>query len=104
MEVYFKDLISKDASLEKLVDDLALVVQGADDYARAVGASVPSATREEVVGRLDALKRNCVRLKNQAVLGARATDKLVRANPYSSLAVFFVAGLVVGGALLRRRL
>jgi len=31
MELYYKDLISEDASLEKLVDDLMLVVQGAND-------------------------------------------------------------------------
>ena len=33
MEVYFKELISKDASLNKLVDDLQRVVQGVDQLA-----------------------------------------------------------------------
>ena len=37
MEVYFKQLISKDASLDKLVDDLERVVQGADDFAKSLG-------------------------------------------------------------------
>ena len=37
MEVYFKELISKDSSLDKLVDDLERVVQGADDLAKSIG-------------------------------------------------------------------
>jgi Uncharacterized conserved protein len=103
MEVYFKDLISKDASLEKLVDDLSRVVQGADDYARAVGANVSEETRNEVVGRLNRLKQNCAALKSHAVTGARATDRLVRANPYKSLALVFAAGFLAGAFFLRRK-
>jgi uncharacterized protein YjbJ (UPF0337 family) len=61
MELYFKDLISKEASLEKLVDDLSLIVQGADDYAKAIGANVPEHTRDEVTGRLNDLKQSCLR-------------------------------------------
>ncbi|HYG23606.1 MAG TPA: hypothetical protein VEH04_12545 [Verrucomicrobiae bacterium] len=96
-------MISKDASLEKLVDDLTMVVQGADDYARAIGAEVPIETQREVAGRLQNLKRNCERLKNHAMHGAQATDKLLRRNPYAAVALTFVAGLVIGGALLRRK-
>lgn len=102
MEVYFKDLISKEASLEKLVDDLSLVVQGVDDYARAIGATLPTDTKE-VAGRLQSLKRRCGQLRDGAVLGAQATDKLVRRNPYQAVAFTFVAGLVLGGLLLRRK-
>lgn len=103
MEVYFKDLISEDSSLEKLVDDLSRVVQGADDLAKAMGSEVPEQTRQEVVGQLNRLKAKCQRLKEQAVSGARATDKIVRANPYASLAVMFGLGLFIGCRVLRRR-
>ena len=36
MEVYYKELISADASLDKLVDELTRVVQGADELAEAL--------------------------------------------------------------------
>jgi ElaB/YqjD/DUF883 family membrane-anchored ribosome-binding protein len=103
MEVYFKDLISKEASLEKLVDDLSRVVQGADDYARAVGANVPDDVRNEVVGRLQSLKDGCQELRRRAVEGAHATDRLVRKNPYSALTILFAAGFLVGAAVACRR-
>jgi ElaB/YqjD/DUF883 family membrane-anchored ribosome-binding protein len=103
MEVYFKDLISEDASLEKLVDDLSRVVQGADDFAKAIGEEVPEHTRREVAGKLDHLKARCQSLKNQAMAGAKATDKIVRTNPYASLAVIFGLGLFLGARLLRKR-
>ena len=103
MEVYFKDLISEDASLEKLVDDLSRVVQGADDFAKAIGEDVPERTRIEVAGRLNHLKARYQHLKNQAMAGAKATDKIVRTNPYASLAVTFGLGLILGARLLRKR-
>ena len=40
MELYYRDLISKDASLEKLVDNLMLVVQGAEEFAEATGVYI----------------------------------------------------------------
>lgn len=104
MELYFKDLISKEATLEKLVDDLARVVQGADDIARAVGPNLSEQTREEVTTRLDRLKTSCRRLADQAVSRGRATDRLVRRHPYSSLGIAFGAGLVLGAILLDWRI
>jgi ElaB/YqjD/DUF883 family membrane-anchored ribosome-binding protein len=96
MEVYFKDLISKEASLEKLVDDLTLVVQGADDFAKAIGANVSPQTRDEVVGRLENLRRSCERIRHQTVAGAKATDKYLRAHPYTTFAAVFAIGLLIG--------
>lgn len=102
MELYYKDLISKDASLEKLVDDMVLLVQGADEYAEAAGASVPSHHREELSTRLQRLKAGCRRVKEQARASALATDKLLRQYPYSSIGLSFSVGLLLG-ALLKRR-
>jgi ElaB/YqjD/DUF883 family membrane-anchored ribosome-binding protein len=103
MELYFKDLISEDSSLEKLVDDLSRVVQGADDFAKALGPNVAAETRHEVASRLDRLKDNYARLKQQTLMSARATDKLLRKYPYSSLAMTFGLGLFLGLALRRKR-
>jgi ElaB/YqjD/DUF883 family membrane-anchored ribosome-binding protein len=103
MELYYKDLISEDASLERLVDDLMLVVQGANDFAEAAGANLTQIKREEIHSRLQRLKESCRRIKEQAVARAVATDKIVRDHPYSSLGFAFACGLVTGTLFCRKR-
>ena len=103
MELYFKDLISKESSLDKLVDDLSLLVQGADDFDRAVGPSLSRQTREEVASRVHRLKESCHRIRQQAALSARATDKFLRKYQYSSLAIIFTLGLAIGAKARSRR-
>src|SRR5688572_30642172 len=103
MELYYKDLISKDASLEKLVDDLMLLVQGANEIAEAAGATLAGAPAKDLATRLERLKESCQRLKAQAISGARATDKVLRRHPYSSIGFAFAAGMVAGLLLKRSR-
>lgn len=103
MEVYFKDLISKESSLDKLVDDLSRIVQGADDLAEAMESTLPADRREQLEHRLNSLKANCSRIREQAMVGARATDKLLRDNLYSSLIVTFGLGLLLGAKFFGRK-
>ena len=103
MELYYKDLISQDETLDKLVDDLMLVVQGVDELAKAAGVALPKQPREELATRLTRLKASCGRLKNQAFAGARATDQLLRRYPYSSLGFAVAAGLLAGIIIGRKR-
>jgi len=99
MEVYFKDLISKETSLEKLVDDLALVVHGANDFAEAVGANISEQSRKEMMTRLERLKDSCGQLGTHAASGLRAADKIVRQHPYASVGIACLAGLLTAIAL-----
>jgi ElaB/YqjD/DUF883 family membrane-anchored ribosome-binding protein len=99
MELYYKDLISKEASLDKLVDDLMFLVQGADEVAELAGVNLAAAPKEEISHRLVRLKESCRLIKQRAV----ATDKLFRQYPYSSLGFAFAAGILVGALLNRRR-
>ena len=103
MELYYKDLISKDASLEKLVDDLMLVVQGANEFAEAAGAKIPHPKREEIKYRLEKLKQGCAHIKEQAVASALATDKLLRQYPYSVIGFAFAGGILTGLLAKKRR-
>jgi ElaB/YqjD/DUF883 family membrane-anchored ribosome-binding protein len=96
MELYFKELISKDASLEKLVDDLERVVQGVDDFAKAIGVDLADRTRSDVALRLHRLKSGCQRINTEIISRARATDRLVRRNPYVFLGAAVLAGMLVG--------
>lgn len=96
MEVYFKDLISDEASLERLVEELTLVVHGADDLVQSLEANLPPDSRAEIFSRLDRLKQNCIRVRDEIVLRAKQTDKAVRANPYIALGIATLAGLLIG--------
>src|SRR5215469_11210988 len=101
MELYYKDLISEEASLEKLVDNLLLVVQGAEEFAQ--NANVEPEQRAEIEGRLAQLKERCGRLKEQAKETARAADKVLRRYPYPSVGVAFAVGVVLGAFMGRRK-
>lgn len=103
MELYYKDLISEEASLEKLVDDLMLVVQGAHELAEATGASLDKLPKEEITTRLQRLKESCRKLKENARASALAADKLMHQYPYSAAGFAFALGLL-GGALLVKQL
>lgn len=103
MELYYKDLISEEASLEKLVDNLMLVVQGADDFAEATGANLSKASQLELRTRLERLKDGCRRVKQHAVSSALAADKVMRQYPYSSVGFAFSFGLLAGAVAKRKR-
>ena len=103
MELYYKDLISKESSLEKLVDDLMLVVQGADELAQAAGGKLSEHEKEEITSRLEQLKAGFRRLRHHAMAGALATDKLLRRYPYSTAGFAFALGLVAGRFMQRKR-
>jgi ElaB/YqjD/DUF883 family membrane-anchored ribosome-binding protein len=102
MEVYFKELISEESSLEKLVDDLQRVVQGADDLARSIGVDLAE-PQSEVARRLRQLKEKCQRINREIIGHARATDRLVRRNPYSFVAAAAVLGVLLGAKVGARR-
>jgi ElaB/YqjD/DUF883 family membrane-anchored ribosome-binding protein len=102
MELYYKDLISEDASLEKLVDDLMLVVQGAEGLTEA-SADLPLEKKEQLASHLNRMKSTCAQLKARVSAGAQATDKVLRQYPYSFAGVAFVTGLLAGILVARRR-
>ena len=103
MELYYKDLISEEASLEKLVDDLMRVVQGADAFAQAAGLNLSDQPAAEIATRLERLKASCLRVKKQALASALATDKLLRQYPYSALGFAFGFGILIASVINRRR-
>ena len=102
MEVYFKELISKDASLDKLVDDLERIVQGADDFAKSL-AGTKFAEHPEITQRVRRLKDSCERLNQEIIHGAHATDRFVRKNPYYFLGGAVLLGMLVGARLSTRQ-
>ena len=103
MEVFFKNLSSDEVSTEKLVEDLTNLVQDAEKLVNATGASITEASRQELRTALERLKARSEQIKQRAVAGARATDRLIRSNPYRSLALIFGIGMIAGMIVNRRR-
>ena len=103
MEVYFKNLSSDDASAEKLVEDLMMLVQDAEQLVKVTGANMAEASRHELVSALERVKTRAESIKQRAVAGAQATDRLIRDNPYRSLAVVFGVGVIAGMIINRQR-
>jgi ElaB/YqjD/DUF883 family membrane-anchored ribosome-binding protein len=96
MEVYFKELISKDNCLEKLVEDLERVVQGADDLAKSIGVNIAESPEHPVAQRLLTLKERCEGMKQRILQRAGDTDRFVRKNPYPFLFMAGLFGMVMG--------
>src|SRR5258706_9952869 len=92
MEVYFKNLSSDEVSTEKLVEDLMMLVQDAEQLVKATGANIGEASRTELVSALERVRTRAETIKHRAVAGAQATDRLIRDNPYRSLGVVFAVG------------
>lgn len=103
MELYYKNLISKESSLEKLVDDLMLVVQGADELAQAAGTNLGEFDKQEITSGLERLKAGVQRLRHHAVERAVAADKLMRRYPYSTAGLAFACGLLTAICFCRKR-
>lgn len=103
MELYFKDLISRDASLESLVDNLTQMVQGADEFVEEAGANSNHQPDQELATRLERFKRSCQRIKDDAAAGVQATDRLLRHYPYWATGFALALGLATGAILHRRR-
>ena len=103
MEVYFKNLSSDEVTTEKLVEDLRILVQDAEQIINATGANIAEASKKELLSALDRLKARTEQIRARAVAGARATDRIIRDNPYRSLGVVFGAGLLLGMLINRRR-
>jgi ElaB/YqjD/DUF883 family membrane-anchored ribosome-binding protein len=51
---------------------------------------------------IESAKATYRRLQEQAVEGAQATDRVIRAHPYESLGIAFGVGLLVGLLVARK--
>lgn len=102
MEVYFDNLTAENASLEKLAEDVTLLLQDAEALVQASGGELSESSKVELENALERVKSRGQRIKQQALAGVRATDRVIRRYPYQSLSVVFGLGFLLG-ALLKRR-
>lgn len=92
-------------STDKLVTDLKRVVHDSQDLlqesADAAGDRA-RAMRERLGETIEAAKETYRKLEAKAAAGAKATDKVIRENPYQSIGVAFGIGLLIGVLVTRK--
>ena len=92
-------------STERLLQDLKAVVRDGEDLLRAGAQNLSEkglAARERLAAALEVAKETRRRLQERAVVSAKATDRLIRENPYQSIGIAFGVGMVFGILLNRR--
>jgi len=101
--------VNNDASKEKLVADLKVVVADAEELLRATASQAGekvAAARERIQASLATAKVKLSdaerALLEKSKLAAKATDEYVRDNPWQAVGVAAVAGLVLGVLISRR--
>jgi ElaB/YqjD/DUF883 family membrane-anchored ribosome-binding protein len=96
MEVFFKNLSAEETPTERLVEDIQMLVNEAEDLVNKAEAGLPDGVKEEVKTALARLKSRCQQLTHQAMAGARQTDRIIRMHPYETVGIAFCLGAVVG--------
>jgi ElaB/YqjD/DUF883 family membrane-anchored ribosome-binding protein len=102
MEVYFDNLTAENVSLDKLADDMTVFLQDAEALVQASGGKLTEASKADLESALQRVRTRGERIRQQALAGARATDRVIRRYPYQSLGVVFALGFLLG-ALLKQR-
>ena len=91
---------------DKLVKDLRLVVQDAEDLIRATAGEVNERTKQartRLVQTLDKAKDTALQLQSKAAEKAKVADEVIREHPYESMGVAFGLGLLLGVIVNRGR-
>ena len=94
-----------ESSADKLMRDVRVVVQDAEDLIKATAGDIEEKTREaraRLAGALVVAKESLTRAEQAAGESIRAADNLIRDYPYPSLGLAFFAGVLFGVILTRR--
>ena len=94
-----------EASTEKLLQDLKAVVRDGEELLRAGAKDLSErgmAARERLAAALEVAKQTRQKLQDRAVVGAHATDRLIREHPYQSVGLAFGIGMLLGVLVNRR--
>jgi ElaB/YqjD/DUF883 family membrane-anchored ribosome-binding protein len=85
-------------SVDTITDDTRALISAAAEVAEEkVGEA-----RNRLASAMAAAKDTCAALQQKAVESAKATDKVIRANPYQAVGIAFGVGALVGFLLSRR--
>ncbi|HWQ91175.1 MAG TPA: DUF883 domain-containing protein [Clostridia bacterium] len=94
-----------EASTEKLLEDLKAVVRDGEELLKAGAKDLSQrgmAARERLAAALEVAKETRRKLQQQALVGAQATDRVIREHPYQSVGAAFGIGLLLGVLVNRK--
>jgi ElaB/YqjD/DUF883 family membrane-anchored ribosome-binding protein len=92
-------------STERLLQDLKAVVHDGEELLKAGAQDLSErgvAARERLAAALEVAKDTRRKLEEKAIASARATDQLIRENPYQSIGIAFGVGMLLGVLINRR--
>jgi ElaB/YqjD/DUF883 family membrane-anchored ribosome-binding protein len=93
-------------SPEKLVRDVRVVVQDAEDLIKATAGDIEEKTREaraKLAGALVVAKDSLAKTEQTASDSVRVADAWVRAYAYYCVGAAFFTGVLLGAALIARK-
>jgi ElaB/YqjD/DUF883 family membrane-anchored ribosome-binding protein len=91
---------------ETMEGQLKSVTEDAENFVRETGTGLSEKAREaraRLAASLASAKAGLSRLNEKAVEGAKATDRVIRANPYQSIGVAVGIGNLIGVLVTRGR-
>ncbi|HZO84489.1 MAG TPA: DUF883 family protein [Verrucomicrobiae bacterium] len=91
---------------DKLIKDLRLVAQDAEDLIRATAGEVNEKTKQaraRLVQTLEKAKETAQELQVKVGEKAKVADEVIREHPYESMGVAFGLGLLLGVIVNRGR-
>ena len=101
--------MESEVSRDKLVTDLKVVIADAEDLLKATASHAgekAAAARLKIQDSIDSAKEKLANLSEvgvyKAKAAARATDDYVHDNPWQSVGIAAVAGVVLGLLISRR--
>jgi ElaB/YqjD/DUF883 family membrane-anchored ribosome-binding protein len=101
METYFNRITPEDGTMSKFIQDLRILMDDAELLVKAAGGNLAEISKDEFLAGINKVRERCRALEQHALAGAKATDQIVRSNPYASIGVAFGLGLLLG--VLTRR-
>jgi len=90
---------------DKLLSDLREVVADGEELLRAGASELGErgmAARARLAAAIETAKDTGRKLQQRTVAGAKATDRLIRENPYQSLGIALGIGILLGVLINRR--
>ena len=91
---------------QKLADNLHSVTEDAENFVRETSTGLSEKAREaraRLTASLASARAGLTRLNEKAIQGAKATDRVIRDNPYQSIGVAFGLGILIGVLVTRGR-
>src|SRR5262245_28929975 len=105
MSMMDAETVEPEVTVGKLVQDFKVVMHDAESLLKASAGELGEKAREaraRLAASLDSAKANFQRVEEKAVLGAKATDRLIREHPYQSIGIAFGIGLLIGVLVVRK--